>query len=228
MVVSGAFLCRSPSEYPAARQGILRDLIGRPEKRNKQLPNYRSNCARWNFCSKNRRFQFPGRAAIQWGSGAVRQADDWLTKFQQTPAAWQVSDTLLSQADAPMQFRFFDPWQHPVVRLVRLGGGFGVTGRNEASLGWHVKTGSRLSRVSISFLRVPTTRIHASTIFILVFAVCLAELDIMHLATTDLQEGWYILLHIVLQCSRRTALLFLNIMKCIDPRSIHPPGPLVC
>ncbi|CAK9092789.1 Transportin-3 (Importin-12) (Imp12) (Transportin-SR) (TRN-SR) [Durusdinium trenchii] len=36
-----------------------------------------------------------------------KQADDWLTKFQQTPAAWQVSDTLLSQADAPMQFRFF-------------------------------------------------------------------------------------------------------------------------
>ncbi|CAJ1383125.1 unnamed protein product [Effrenium voratum] len=40
--------------------------------------------------------------------GTKKEADDdWLTKFQQTPAAWQVSDQLLSQADAPMQFRFF-------------------------------------------------------------------------------------------------------------------------
>jgi len=36
-----------------------------------------------------------------------KQADDWLTKFQQTPVAWQVCDQLLSQSDAPMQFRFF-------------------------------------------------------------------------------------------------------------------------
>ncbi|CAL1144993.1 unnamed protein product [Cladocopium goreaui] len=36
-----------------------------------------------------------------------KQADEWLTKFQQTPAAWQVSDQLLSSSDAPMQFRFF-------------------------------------------------------------------------------------------------------------------------
>ncbi|CAE8695430.1 unnamed protein product, partial [Polarella glacialis] len=36
-----------------------------------------------------------------------KEADDWLTKFQQTPAAWQVVDSLLSSGDAPMQFRFF-------------------------------------------------------------------------------------------------------------------------
>mmetsp|Transcript_5331 Transcript_5331/g.12828 ORF Transcript_5331/g.12828 Transcript_5331/m.12828 type:complete len:967 (-) Transcript_5331:50-2950(-) len=36
-----------------------------------------------------------------------KQADDWLTKFQQTPQAWQVADQLLSQGDAPVQFRFF-------------------------------------------------------------------------------------------------------------------------
>jgi transportin-3 len=36
-----------------------------------------------------------------------KQADDWLIRFQQTPAAWQVADQLLSQNDAPMQFRFF-------------------------------------------------------------------------------------------------------------------------
>ena len=28
-----------------------------------------------------------------------RQADEWLTKFQQTPAAWQVSDQLLSSSE---------------------------------------------------------------------------------------------------------------------------------
>ena len=28
-----------------------------------------------------------------------RQADEWLTKFQQTPAAWQVSDQLLSSPE---------------------------------------------------------------------------------------------------------------------------------
>lgn len=36
-----------------------------------------------------------------------KQADDWLTKFQQTPVAWQVADALLSQQDAPTEFRFF-------------------------------------------------------------------------------------------------------------------------
>jgi len=36
-----------------------------------------------------------------------KQADDWLTKFQQTPAAWQVSDAILSRSDCPVQFRFF-------------------------------------------------------------------------------------------------------------------------
>jgi len=36
-----------------------------------------------------------------------KQADDWLTKFQQTPQAWQVADQLLSRGDAPVQFRFF-------------------------------------------------------------------------------------------------------------------------
>mmetsp|Transcript_100858 Transcript_100858/g.325559 ORF Transcript_100858/g.325559 Transcript_100858/m.325559 type:complete len:957 (-) Transcript_100858:114-2984(-) len=37
----------------------------------------------------------------------IAQADEWLTKFQQTPAAWQVSDQILSHADTPVQFRFF-------------------------------------------------------------------------------------------------------------------------
>lgn len=36
-----------------------------------------------------------------------KQADDWLTKFQQTPTAWQVADQILSSAEAPVQFRFF-------------------------------------------------------------------------------------------------------------------------
>jgi len=36
-----------------------------------------------------------------------KQADDWLTKFQQTPAAWQVADSILSRTDLPIQFRFF-------------------------------------------------------------------------------------------------------------------------
>lgn len=39
--------------------------------------------------------------------GTINQADEWLTKFQQTPAAWQVSDQILSHADTPVQFRFF-------------------------------------------------------------------------------------------------------------------------
>lgn len=34
-------------------------------------------------------------------------ADDWLTKFQQTPTAWQVADQILSSPDAPAEFRFF-------------------------------------------------------------------------------------------------------------------------
>lgn len=36
-----------------------------------------------------------------------KQADDWLTSFQQTPLAWQVADQLLTRPDMPMQFRFF-------------------------------------------------------------------------------------------------------------------------
>jgi len=40
-------------------------------------------------------------------SATINQADEWLTKFQQTPAAWQVSDQILSNAEAPVQFRFF-------------------------------------------------------------------------------------------------------------------------
>eukprot|EP00408_Alexandrium_pacificum_P059873 CAMPEP_0171173964 /NCGR_PEP_ID=MMETSP0790-20130122/10488_1 /TAXON_ID=2925 /ORGANISM="Alexandrium catenella, Strain OF101" /LENGTH=936 /DNA_ID=CAMNT_0011638833 /DNA_START=59 /DNA_END=2866 /DNA_ORIENTATION=- len=39
--------------------------------------------------------------------GTITEANDWLTKFQQTPAAWQVSDQILSQDSAPVQFRFF-------------------------------------------------------------------------------------------------------------------------
>mmetsp|Transcript_88253 Transcript_88253/g.263153 ORF Transcript_88253/g.263153 Transcript_88253/m.263153 type:complete len:960 (-) Transcript_88253:318-3197(-) len=39
--------------------------------------------------------------------GTITEANEWLTKFQQTPAAWQVSDQILSQADMPVQFRFF-------------------------------------------------------------------------------------------------------------------------
>lgn len=40
-------------------------------------------------------------------SATKKQADDWLTKFQQTPAAWQVADSILSRQDLPIQFRFF-------------------------------------------------------------------------------------------------------------------------
>mmetsp|Transcript_71293 Transcript_71293/g.127063 ORF Transcript_71293/g.127063 Transcript_71293/m.127063 type:complete len:954 (-) Transcript_71293:100-2961(-) len=36
-----------------------------------------------------------------------KQADSWLVQFQQTPAAWQVCDGILSRPDTPMQFRFF-------------------------------------------------------------------------------------------------------------------------
>jgi len=36
-----------------------------------------------------------------------KQADDWLTQFQQTAAAWKVADEILSRADTPVQFRFF-------------------------------------------------------------------------------------------------------------------------
>jgi len=36
-----------------------------------------------------------------------KQADDWLTQFQQTPLAWQVSDQILSNNDTLTQFRFF-------------------------------------------------------------------------------------------------------------------------
>mmetsp|Transcript_55633 Transcript_55633/g.156624 ORF Transcript_55633/g.156624 Transcript_55633/m.156624 type:complete len:979 (+) Transcript_55633:47-2983(+) len=36
-----------------------------------------------------------------------KQADDWLIQFQQTPAAWQVSDQILSSAEIPTDFRFF-------------------------------------------------------------------------------------------------------------------------
>jgi len=36
-----------------------------------------------------------------------KQADDWLTQFQQTPVAWQVSDQILTRTDAPPEFRFF-------------------------------------------------------------------------------------------------------------------------
>jgi len=36
-----------------------------------------------------------------------KQADDWLTKFQQTPEAWQVADKILSSGDSPVQYRFF-------------------------------------------------------------------------------------------------------------------------
>lgn len=38
---------------------------------------------------------------------AQKQADAWLVQFQQTPAAWQVADAILTRADTPMQFRFF-------------------------------------------------------------------------------------------------------------------------
>lgn len=36
-----------------------------------------------------------------------KQADTWLVQFQQTPAAWQVCDSILSRPDTPVQFRFF-------------------------------------------------------------------------------------------------------------------------
>jgi transportin-3 len=36
-----------------------------------------------------------------------KQADQWLTQFQQTPAAWQVCDQILSHAETPVQFKFF-------------------------------------------------------------------------------------------------------------------------
>lgn len=36
-----------------------------------------------------------------------KTADAWLTKFQQTPAAWQVCDQILGHAETPVQFRFF-------------------------------------------------------------------------------------------------------------------------
>lgn len=36
-----------------------------------------------------------------------KEADEWLTKFQQTPTAWQVADQILSSNEAPVQFRFF-------------------------------------------------------------------------------------------------------------------------
>jgi transportin-3 len=36
-----------------------------------------------------------------------KQADAWLCQFQQSPAAWQVCDQILSHADTPVQFRFF-------------------------------------------------------------------------------------------------------------------------
>mmetsp|Transcript_121038 Transcript_121038/g.353709 ORF Transcript_121038/g.353709 Transcript_121038/m.353709 type:complete len:962 (-) Transcript_121038:341-3226(-) len=39
--------------------------------------------------------------------GTITEANEWLTKFQQTPAAWQVADQILSQSDTPVQFRFF-------------------------------------------------------------------------------------------------------------------------
>mmetsp|Transcript_74396 Transcript_74396/g.162718 ORF Transcript_74396/g.162718 Transcript_74396/m.162718 type:complete len:954 (+) Transcript_74396:85-2946(+) len=39
--------------------------------------------------------------------GTKKQADDWLIQFRQTPAAWQVCDTLLSRSDLPVQIRFF-------------------------------------------------------------------------------------------------------------------------
>eukprot|EP00928_Gymnodinium_smaydae_P009867 TRINITY_DN13693_c0_g1_i1.p1 TRINITY_DN13693_c0_g1~~TRINITY_DN13693_c0_g1_i1.p1 ORF type:complete len:950 (+),score=239.04 TRINITY_DN13693_c0_g1_i1:119-2968(+) len=36
-----------------------------------------------------------------------KQADDWLTQFQQTPVAWTVSDQVLTRPETPSQFKFF-------------------------------------------------------------------------------------------------------------------------
>ena len=43
--------------------------------------------------------EHPLDPAILRASMVSRQADEWLTKFQQTPAAWQVSDQLLSSPE---------------------------------------------------------------------------------------------------------------------------------
>lgn len=36
-----------------------------------------------------------------------KQADDWLTQFQQTPPAWQLADQILSNGETPIEYRFF-------------------------------------------------------------------------------------------------------------------------